>query len=126
MILLICTLLCVVWYVLAIVCDKRDRDNDYTASRLLAVMFGVSLLIATIIVPISSNYNSKSFLLHHQAISQVIEYSRSEDLSSHERVRVISDIIEINKTISRHKVGSQSYLIKWWYSEEVANLPYLK
>lgn len=64
-------------------------------------------------------------IANYNSIKEVIEYNRSE-MSEFERVQLIEEIQETNKTINEHRYYYDNFWTGIYYSKEIGDLKYLK
>lgn len=119
---------CIIWYLI----EKKCYYDTYLESLRFSGYLSVASIVVftvSIIVSISSLINIdrkfNSFIFRYNATKEAINYSRV-NMSDLERVKVITDIAEINTEIADHRAYVGNFWSGIWYSEEIANLEYLK
>lgn len=122
-------LVCVIWYIITILLDRRDTYyTDYSGGRFFSIVAGLSIvvIICLILTLIDIDRQFNEIVNKHEALSELIENSRENNTNSFETIKAIDNMTEMNNIISNHKAYIGSFWTGAWYSDKVANLPYLK
>ena len=87
------------------------------STLIFVILLGFALCVPMQVEIIKANYH---------AVKTTIEQARlNKNISKFERIVATDRIIDINRTIERHKTFYDSIWVGIWYSEEIGNLDYV-
>lgn len=95
----------------------------------LLSIFGTSFsILVIIIVAFSLPWQKRHFqetIYDYEYKKEILIESRKNGLNI-ESIGLTSDLLDINKKIAKHKAWHESWILKGYFSEEIANLEPLK
>lgn len=104
---------------------SRYNDENFKIVSVISLCLGVIWLIS---IPIS-RIDSKTNAEYCKILQETIDINRQghQDLNALERVKIIEDINNCNKTITTWKVkGQKWYNNKWYYHSLTQQVKYIK
>lgn len=90
------------------------------------VFIGIVFALGIIIASINLNRSFEKNISDYNALKELIENQRSENMSEFERVQIVKTIHENNRIINEHRMFHGNFWTGIWYSEKIGNLEYLK
>lgn len=104
--------------------ENIDSDGLAIFGIMSTILSSFALTVSLIcLIDLQKGFDKK--IDDYQALKEIVEYNR-ENMSEFERVELIRQIHENNKSINEHKNYYNSFWFGVYYSEEIGKLPYLK
>lgn len=114
-------------FVVGIAClkytNKTYNDDLYFAGATLTVMGCVSVLIVlvlAIVIPPSLAYEEEKY----NNLKEQLQYIEHDDIVTKENLR--NQVLDMNNTISSHKIYSHNWWVGLWFSERIGSLEPLR
>lgn len=124
----------VILLVLGIICiilSNVTYNDIFTFIGGVSLIFSIIILLFCGLASIDLKKDWERTICNYETLNEMVESYKKGDAnwssdSNVYNITLYKDVIEMNKTIDKHKVYHDSKWIGIWYSEEIGNLEHIK